>query len=42
VGQRIDRYYDRTWRPGEGGAGELVVIGMKGLDRHAIGAAVLG
>jgi cobalamin biosynthesis protein CobW len=42
VGERIDRYYDRTWRPGEGGVGELVVIGMKGLDRHAIGAAVLG
>ena len=42
VGERIDRYYDRPWRPGEGAAGELVVIGMKGLDRGAIGAAVLG
>ena len=42
VGERVDRYYDRPWRPGEGEAGELVVIGMKGLDRRAIGAAVLG
>ena len=42
VGERVDRYYDRPWRPGEGGAGELVVIGMKGIDRNAIGAAVLG
>ncbi|MGD9512226.1 MAG: GTP-binding protein, partial [Geminicoccaceae bacterium] len=42
VGERVDRYYDRPWRPGEGGAGELVVIGMKGLDRTAIAAAVLG
>jgi len=42
VGERIDRYYDRPWRPGEGAAGELVVIGMKGLNRRAIGAAVLG
>ena len=42
VGERVDRYYDRPWRPGEGGAGELLVIGMKGIDRGAIGAAVLG
>ena len=42
VGERVDRYYDRPWRPGEGTAGELVVIGLKGLDRAAIGAAVLG
>ena len=42
VGERVDRYYDRPWRPGEGEGGELVVIGMKGLDRRAIGAAVLG
>ncbi len=42
VGERVDCYYDRPWRPGEGEAGELVVIGMKGLDRRAIGAAVLG
>ena len=42
VGERVDRYYDRPWRAGEGGAGELVVIGLKGLDRGAIGAAVLG
>ena len=42
VGERVDRYYDRPWRAGEGASGELVVIGMKGLDREAIGAAVLG
>jgi cobalamin biosynthesis protein CobW len=41
VGERVDRYYDRPWRPGEAEAGELVVIGLKGLDRDAIAAAVL-
>lgn len=40
VGPRIDRYFDRPWQPGEGAAGELVVIGLKGLDRAAITAAL--
>ena len=42
VGDRVDRYYDRPWRADETRAGELVVIGLKGLDRVAIGAEVLG
>jgi cobalamin biosynthesis protein CobW len=41
VGDRIERYYDRPWRPGEARLGELVMIGLKGLDRDAISAAVL-
>ena len=42
VGERIDRYYDRPWRADERQLGELVVIGLRGLDRAAIGRAVLG
>ena len=42
VGERIDRYYDRPWRIDERQQGELVVIGLRGLDRIAIGRAVLG
>ena len=41
VGERVDRYYDRPWRAGEARAGELVVIGLKGLDRAAIADAIL-
>ena len=41
VGERVDRYYDRPWRAGEAAAGELVVIGLKGLDRAAIADAIL-
>jgi len=36
VGPRIERYYDRPWRDDEDRASELVVIGLKGLDRDAI------
>ncbi len=42
VGERIDRYYDRPWRADERQQGELVVIGLRGLNRAAIGRAVLG
>jgi cobalamin biosynthesis protein CobW len=41
VGERVDRYYDRPWRADEVPAGELVVIGLKGLDRAAIADAIL-
>jgi cobalamin biosynthesis protein CobW len=41
VGERVDRYYDRPWRADEAQAGELVVIGLKGLDRTAIADAIL-
>jgi cobalamin biosynthesis protein CobW len=42
VGERVERYYDRPWRPDEGQRGSLVVIGQRGLDQGAIRAAILG
>ena len=42
VGTRIDRHFDRDWRPGEARAGRLVVIGLAPLDRAAIEAAIAG
>jgi cobalamin biosynthesis protein CobW len=40
VGTRIERHFDRAWQPGEPRAGQLVVIGRKGLDRTAIATAL--
>jgi cobalamin biosynthesis protein CobW len=40
VGDRVQHYFDRPWRPGEARATRLVVIGEKGLDRDAITAAL--
>ncbi|MGD9743848.1 MAG: cobalamin biosynthesis protein CobW [Dongiaceae bacterium] len=40
VGSRLQHYYDRPWRADEPRAGRLVVIGLKGLDRAAIAAAI--
>jgi cobalamin biosynthesis protein CobW len=42
VGGRIQHYYDRAWGSDEERRGRLVVIGLKGLDRAAIEAAVKG
>jgi cobalamin biosynthesis protein CobW len=42
VGERLQHYYDRAWEAGEARRGRLVVIGLKGLDRAAIEAAVKG
>jgi cobalamin biosynthesis protein CobW len=42
VGDRIQRYYDRPWKPEEPRRSELVVIGQYGLDRAAIEAALRG
>jgi cobalamin biosynthesis protein CobW len=42
VGRRIQHYYDRDWRPGETRATQLVVIGLTGLDRAAVHAAIGG
>ncbi|HTZ37239.1 MAG TPA: cobalamin biosynthesis protein CobW [Stellaceae bacterium] len=42
VGDRVQRYFDRAWEPGEARATRLVVIGKKGLDRAAIAAALTG
>jgi cobalamin biosynthesis protein CobW len=40
VGARIQRYYDRPWHDGEERLSRLVVIGVKGLDRRAVSAAL--
>jgi len=40
VGPRFQRYFDREWRPGEARRSELVVIGLRGLDRTAIESAI--
>ncbi len=42
VGGRLQHYYDRPWRAGEDKTSRLVVIGLKGLDRPAIAAALAG
>lgn len=42
VGGRINGYYDRPWQPGENRAGQLVVIGLKGLDHDAIRSGISG
>ncbi|MCC9621329.1 cobalamin biosynthesis protein CobW [Thalassospira sp. MA62] len=40
VGERFQRYFDRPWADGENRRSELVVIGLHGLDRDAITAAI--
>ncbi|MDH5411163.1 MAG: GTP-binding protein, partial [Alphaproteobacteria bacterium] len=40
VGPRFQRYFDRDWRDGEARRSELVVIGLKGLNRAMIESAV--
>lgn len=42
VGPRVSHYYDRTWGAAEARQGNLVVIGLKGLDREAVMKALLG
>jgi cobalamin biosynthesis protein CobW len=42
VGDRVQQYFDREWRPEEPRMTRLVVIGKKGLDRAAITAALSG
>jgi cobalamin biosynthesis protein CobW len=36
VGDRVQHYFDRAWRPDEAREGRLVVIGERGLDREGI------
>ena len=38
VGQRLNHYYDRPWKPNEDRRTQLVVIGLSGLDRAKIKA----
>ena len=42
VGPRFQRYFDRDWRISEPRRSELVVIGLRGLDRAAITAEIRG
>ena len=42
VGSRIQTYYDREWRQGEPRETRLATIGLQGLDRAAIEAAITG
>jgi cobalamin biosynthesis protein CobW len=42
VGPRVTHHYDRAWTTAEARAGRLVVIGLKGLDRKAVEAALRG
>ena len=42
VGGRIQHHYDRPWRADEPRETRLVVIGLAGLDRAAIAAALAG
>ncbi|HEX3860206.1 MAG TPA: cobalamin biosynthesis protein CobW [Stellaceae bacterium] len=41
VGARVTHQYDRPWLPAETRRGRLVVIGLKGIDRRAVEAALL-
>jgi cobalamin biosynthesis protein CobW len=40
VGPRLETYFDRPWRIEEAQRGNLVVIGLKGLNREAIAAGL--
>jgi cobalamin biosynthesis protein CobW len=42
VGPRVSHHYDRPWQPHEERRGRLVVIGMRGLRRETIAAALAG
>jgi cobalamin biosynthesis protein CobW len=42
VGPRVSHQYDRPWAVSEPRHGQLVVIGLKGLDRAAIAQALTG
>jgi cobalamin biosynthesis protein CobW len=42
VGARVTHQYDRPWAAAQARVGQLVVIGLKGLDRAAIAQALAG
>ncbi len=42
VGPRVAHHFDRPWAPGEARATRLVVIGLRGFDRDAVGRALAG
>ena len=42
VGPRVSHHYDRAWTAAEERQGQLVVIGLRGLDRDGVARALLG
>jgi cobalamin biosynthesis protein CobW len=42
VGSRVSHQYDRPWEDAENRKGQLVVIGLKGIDRAAVTRALAG
>jgi len=40
VGPRLTSYFDRAWKPDEARRSDIVVIGLRGLDRAAIAAGL--
>jgi cobalamin biosynthesis protein CobW len=42
VGPRVSHHYDRAWTAAEGRQGQLVVIGLRGLDRDGVVRTLLG
>jgi cobalamin biosynthesis protein CobW len=42
VGPRVNHYYDRAWTAADQRRSQLVVIGLKGLDRPAIEKILIG
>jgi cobalamin biosynthesis protein CobW len=42
VGARVTHHYERPWGASEPRQGQLVVIGLKGLDRAAVTDALIG
>ena len=42
VGTRVSHQYDRAWTASDARKGQLVVIGLKGLDRAAVTRALVG
>ena len=42
VGPRLSTYFDRPWRAGEARRSDIVVIGLRGLDRAGIRASLAG
>jgi cobalamin biosynthesis protein CobW len=42
VGARVSHHYDRAWTAAEERQGQLVVIGLRGLDRDGVARTLLG
>jgi cobalamin biosynthesis protein CobW len=42
VGPRVSHHYDRAWTAAEERQGQLVVIGLRGLDRNGVVRTLLG